>query len=68
MTTSDADDDYLDGICDLDAEMGPETTDEIAPYVVLFATFLDAEQQVTDWPGVHVRAAEWRNLFGGADP
>lgn len=55
--------DFLDGCCDLDFDMGPPTSDEDAPYVVLFATVLDSELRVRDVEALARRAAEWRALF-----
>jgi uncharacterized protein YciU (UPF0263 family) len=51
------DDDMLDGACDLDAEMAPETSDEDAPALVLFA-----DTQFDDPDAVEVRRAEWVEL------
>lgn len=61
------DDDFLDGLCDLDFEMGPDTTDELLPWVVLFADLLDTEQRPRSLVDVERRAHEWRALFGGDD-
>lgn len=58
------DDDFLDGCCDLDFDMGPEVTDDLTPWVVLFATCLDGDLQVADEQALARRAAEWIELFG----
>lgn len=57
------DDDFLDGCCDLDFDMGPETTDEEQPWVVLFATDLDYDDHVRDRAALERHAAEWHALF-----
>jgi hypothetical protein len=57
--------DEWDGMCDLDFEMGPSTTDDLIPWVVLFADLLDTEQQPESREAVERRADEWRALFGG---
>ena len=58
------DDDTLDGLCDLDFDMGPDTTDELLPWVVLFGDLLDTEQRARNIRAVLHRADEWRTLFG----
>lgn len=61
---TDAADDLLDGMCDLDFEVLYPTTDEQAPYVVLFADMIGPEQTPTVGPSeLAVRAGEWRALF-----
>jgi hypothetical protein len=58
--TTREDDDFLDGICDLDADMGPPTPDDEVVWVVLFASVLGKGRDA-----IEARAAEWRELFGG---
>jgi len=53
-----ADDDFLDGCCDADFEMAPETSDEDTDALVLFAN-----TQFDDPAAVATRADEWRALF-----
>jgi hypothetical protein len=57
--------DNLDGCCDLETDNGPPVSDEEAPFVVLFARQLGPDLELADKIGAHVKAAEWRNLFGG---
>jgi len=54
------DDDTLDGICDLDAEMAPETADEDVDALVLYA-----DTQFDDPIAVEAAEAAWNELFGG---
>ena len=56
--------DFLDGCCDLDFDMGAPVTDAQLPYVVLFATLLDHDLRVTDRAALKRKAREWRTLFG----
>jgi hypothetical protein len=56
--------DDLDGICDLDAPMGPATPDHLVPWVVLFADLIDHDHRAINARAVLDRAAEWRALFG----
>lgn len=58
------DDDFLDGMCDLDFDNGPEVTDDLTPWVVLFASHLDHNLEVRDRTALEVKAAAWRVLFG----
>jgi hypothetical protein len=60
------DDDTLDGICDLDAPMGPPTPDHLVPWVVLFATVIDHDHRVANARRALELAGEWRALFGDA--
>lgn len=57
------DDDELDGCCDLDFDNGPEVTDELAPYVVLFASDLDPQLHERDHERLLRHAQEWHDLF-----
>jgi hypothetical protein len=64
---SDPDDDYLDGMCDLDFEVTVPTTDDLTPWVVLFADLLGPDQQPTvSREAIEARAAEWVDLFAQA--
>ena len=64
MTTTDVDgDDYLDGCCDLDFDMGPPVPDDEVVWVVLFATVLDGDLRVRDRAALARRAREWHELF-----
>ena len=56
-------DDYQDGMCDVDFDNGPETTDELTPWVVLFADQLDPELQVTDDGALAAGADIWHELL-----
>jgi hypothetical protein len=60
------DDDFLDGLCDLDFIKGPDTTEDLLPWVVLFADLLTPAQLPESLAAVEARADEWRALFGGA--
>ena len=60
---SDPSDDYLDGMCDLDFDNGPEVTDDEVPFVVLFASDLDGDERVRDVAQLERHAHEWRVLF-----
>jgi hypothetical protein len=51
--------DFLDGACDLDAEMLEPVPDEEVPWHVLFASVLHAGDAA-----IEARAREWRELFG----
>jgi hypothetical protein len=57
------DDDFLDGMCDLDFDNGPEVSDEDAPYVVLFARHLTPDLRVRNWADLERAAHEWHVLF-----
>jgi hypothetical protein len=57
------DDDFLDGMCDLDFDNGTEVSDDDAPYVVLFASHLDYDLRVTDRAALLAKAEAWRTLF-----
>ena len=61
------DDDFLDGLCDLDFDMGPDTTDFLTPWVVLFCDLIDYDHQPRERAAVEARAEEWRALFGGGE-
>ena len=56
------DDDFLDGCCDADFEMAPETSDDDTAALVLFAA-----TQFDDPAAVEAKAAEWRALFEGGE-
>jgi hypothetical protein len=58
VTDSAPDDDYLDGTCDLDAEMLEPVPDEEAPWHVLFASVLHEGREA-----IEAHAAKWRALF-----
>lgn len=58
------DNDRLDGLCDPEFDHGPEVTDDLTPWVVLFASCLDENLQVWDRDRLAVKAAEWRVLLG----
>lgn len=64
MTTSppEDEDDFLDGMCDLDVEVLYPTSDEDAPMVALFADLIDAEGNPVDEGAVANRAREWEEL------
>jgi len=66
-TTAEDDDDFLDGMCDLDFDNGPPVPDELTPWVVLFASLLDFDLRPRDITAVERRAHEWRVLFGVED-
>jgi len=53
------DDDQLDGCCDVDFAMAPETTDDDVAALVLFAG-----TDFADPATVARKADEWRTLFG----
>jgi len=57
------DDDFLDGMCDLDFDNGHEVTEDELPYVVLFATDLDADEHVRDRATLERHAQQWHELF-----
>jgi hypothetical protein len=58
-----ADDDFLDGCCDVDFEMAPTTSDEDTAALVLFAA-----TQFDDPAAVEAKTAEWRALFREPEP
>jgi hypothetical protein len=63
VTSRTDEDDFLDGICDLDADMGGDPTpDDLVVWVVLFASVLGKGEDA-----ILARAEEWRTLFGGGD-
>lgn len=64
MSDARLDDDFLDGCCGLDVDNGPEVTDDLTPWVVLFASHLDENLEVRDRAALEVKAAAWRVLFG----
>lgn len=65
MTPSppDDDNDYRDGMCDLDFEVTYPTPDADVPWVVLFADNLDATEHVRDLDAVRAEAKAWHQLF-----
>jgi hypothetical protein len=68
MSITDDEDDALDGCCDLDFAMGRDVTDDMIPWVVLFATLLDDDLEPRDLVAVERKAEEWRVLFQDQGP